>query len=173
MIKYKNSDLGICTSTLGLPEYFLSCDLTLPVVYHYSSFFIDLVDISETGAQTKAYLHLCNYVSYIKRDEPFLSVPSFFSIKTIHTCVQIFIAYPHNHVVLLTVHVFGPFISSCVKSFYTNKDKSQGDLNIKALKLFHIPIYLMSEPCTAHNIYTYYSNLYDIFFICQHPDCVH
>ncbi len=66
---------------------------------------MDLVDISDAGAQTKAYVHLCKYLfEFYKEIKAELSVVFFFfPTETIHIWFQIFIAHPQNHVVSLYI----------------------------------------------------------------------
>lgn len=70
-----NLDLSSHTSIFGLLEYFVMWpDHQLWI----SAPFMDLFGISEIWAQTKAYVQLCNYVSFIKRQTLVICSFSFF-----------------------------------------------------------------------------------------------
>lgn len=101
------------TSMFGLPEYILSRDPATSC----TSLLLLWIWLTSGRPQTKACVHLCNYVSFIKSQTLVVCCFLFFATKTIHVCFRMFIARPQNHVVLFTVHRLYCFISSCAKCF--------------------------------------------------------
>lgn len=72
-----NLDLSSHTSIFGLLEY----SVMWPAHQLWiSTPFMDLFGISEIWAQTKAFVQLCNYVSFIKRQTPVIC-SFFFSLS--------------------------------------------------------------------------------------------
>lgn len=87
---------------------------------------MDLVDISDVGAQTKACGHLCNYLcEFYKRDETMLSaVFSYSPRRCTRVWFQIFIAHPPGYF-SLRVHTLAA---------QSKQIKCQGNLNTKAFE---------------------------------------
>lgn len=62
-----------------------------------------VVDIGETGAQTKACVHICNYLFEIYKEINLSCVPSSLSHRDNHHVSDIYCTNPQNRVVSLDV----------------------------------------------------------------------
>lgn len=95
----------------GMTEYWsfvVECHHILHITAHLRNFVIMI-----TEAKTKAYLHLCNYLSFIKK----LTIHVLLCSSSNHVCFQMFIAYQQNNVVLQNIQVLNSFSSYYARRF--------------------------------------------------------